>query len=359
MKAELVFKNMQFIKPGKTSRGVLYTKPSWFILLSHNGNSGIGECSVIPDLNPEYDPDQPQVYVQFLQSWVDKINQEGGIGDDLSSMDAFPSVRFGMENALKGLENKNPGVLYPSDFTQGMKGIPINGLIWMGDQHEIYQQIKSKTDQGFRCLKLKVGALDLETELEVLSNIRKDFDPSVLEIRIDANGAFDPNQALGILSRFAKYHIHSVEQPVKPGQWQTMHNLSENAEIPVALDEELIGVVDVNQKGKMLRSIKPSYIILKPSLLGGFHKTMEWINIAEKLNIHWWATSALESNVGLNAISQWVFTLDNPMVQGLGTGQVFRNNIQSPLQLKGPELFHDPEAKWGWTDLFGSSLSTH
>jgi len=351
MKAKVVFRDLKFIRPGKTSRGVLFTKPSWFIVLQQNDRYGVGECSIIPGLSPEYDPDQPQSFIRLVNELIAKINAKDLINNTLFQH-LSPSLEFGLETALVDLENKETGILFPSGFTSGKSGIPINGLIWMGDEDEMVQQIKTKTDQGFRCLKLKVGALDIETELDVLAKIRKKFDPASLELRIDANGAFHPDSALKKLSRFAKYKIHSVEQPIKPGLWKEMYDVCRKSDIPVALDEELIGIVDLNKKEEMLRYVMPSYIILKPSLLGGFGKSMEWIKIAEKSDIRWWVTSALESNVGLSAISQWAYTLESTMVQGLGTGQVFSNNIHSPLQLRGPELFYDPEQEWDWSELF-------
>ncbi|MBW6481057.1 MAG: o-succinylbenzoate synthase, partial [Bacteroidales bacterium] len=247
---------------------------------------------------------------------------------------------------LLDLQHESAGILFPSAFTRGEQGIPINGLIWMGSKQEMQSRIREKLDQGFRVLKLKVGALDFDEEITLLKNIRQQFKPSDLEIRLDANGAFSLEEAPGKLKQLSEYHIHSIEQPIKAGQWEAMGEICNTSLLPVALDEELIGISNPSIKEKLLDTIKPRYIILKPSLIGGLQKSKEWIDIAEEKNISWWATSALESNVGLNAIAQWVFTLKSKMVQGLGTGQVFGNNIESPLQLIGPELFYLQSKKW-------------
>jgi o-succinylbenzoate synthase len=333
--------DFQFITPGKTSRGVLYSKPSWFISLSGEGKSGIGECSVIPDLNPEF----TDGYENKVHEVADKINNT--IIPQLSDLDDFPSIQFGLETALLDLNQDNQGVLFPSAFTFGDRGISINGLVWMGSKSEMKNRIREKLNSGFKVLKLKVGALDFKEELDLLKNIRKEFNHNYLEIRLDANGAFNSVDALEKLKWLSDHQIHSIEQPIRAGQWDDMAKLCNLSPIPIALDEELIGIKEYDSKKLLLSTIKPCYIILKPSLIGGFAKSDEWIKLAESLNIDWWATSALESNVGLNAIAQWVFTKNPKMVQGLGTGQVFSNNIPSPLELRGPELFYNVGRKWG------------
>ena len=342
IKAKVSRIDLQFITPGQTSRGTLYSKPSWFFILEQNGYSGIGECSVIPGLNPEYGDG----YDQKIYEIVEKINS--GVVPSPDDIDEFPSIRFGLETALLDLQNEQQGILFQSAFTRGEKGIPINGLIWMGNKQEMQLRIREKLDQGFRVLKLKVGALGFDEEISLLKNIRQQFSPSDLEVRLDANGAFSVQDALEKLKQLSEFHIHSIEQPIKAGQWQDMAEICHASPLPVALDEELIGIMNPTIKEKMLDTIKPHYIILKPSLIGGLQKSREWIDIAEKNNTGWWATSALESNVGLNAIAQWVFTLKPQMVQGLGTGQVFSNNIASPLKLKGNELFYDPIESWNF-----------
>lgn len=332
--------DLEFITPGKTSRGTLYTKPSWFINLKDGNRNGVGECSVIPGLNPEFNDE----YEERIKEIISRINTGESI--DLNELDTYPSIRFGFETALLDLDNTQPGIIFPSTFTEGTKGIPINGLIWMGSRREMQNRIGEKLREGFRVLKLKVGALDFNEELDLLKNIRKEFSTSDLELRLDANGAFAADEALEKLKWLSDFQIHSIEQPIKAGQWEAMSMITTNSPIHIALDEELIGIVDRKRKEELISVIKPHYIILKPSLIGGLLKSNEWIELAESQNIGWWATSALESNVGLNAIAQWVFTKNCTMVQGLGTGKVFSNNIPSPLELKGPELFYNAFRKW-------------
>jgi len=333
--------DFQFLNPGQTSRGTLYSKPSWFFIIAKDGRTGIGECSVIPGLNPEY----TDGYEPKILEVVDDIN--AGAIPNLTDIKDFPSIRFGLETALLDLKYDNSGILFPSDFTSGTRGIPINGLIWMGTKAEMQARIREKLDSGFRVLKLKVGALNFDEEISLLKSIRKVFSPDDLELRLDANGAFSPRDAMERLKRLSDYHIHSIEQPITAGQWDEMARICSDSPIPIALDEELIGISDSTLKVRLLTHIKPQYIILKPSLVGGLEMSNEWISLAKGQNIGWWATSALESNVGLNAISQWVFTHSISMVQGLGTGQVFSNNISSPLQLREAELYYNPTIRWG------------
>ncbi|TVQ15116.1 MAG: o-succinylbenzoate synthase [Bacteroidetes bacterium] len=335
MEAFLKKIELKFITPGQTSRGTLYTKPSWFLILQDGDRTGVGECSVIPGLNPEYDNN----YEEHLDTLIRQINHDNL--PPLSTLDTWPSVRFGLEMALKDLNHSPCGVLFPSDFTRGKEGIPINGLIWMGSIDKMQQRIQEKLDQGFKVLKLKVGALDFEEEISLLENIRSRFPTADLEIRLDANGAFSPENALEKLERLADYHIHSIEQPIQPGQWDEMSNLCEKPPIPIALDEELIGIHSPVEKLRLLEYIRPQYIILKPSLVGGFEKSKEWIDAATATDTGWWATSALESNIGLSAIAQWVYTLKPNNVQGLGTGGVFSNNLPSSLYLQNSTLFFD------------------
>lgn len=335
MEATLKKIELKFITPGQTSRGTLYTKPSWLLILQEGDRTGVGECSVIPGLNPEYDDN----YNHRLDTLVSQINH--GNMPSLSSLDPWPSIRFGLEMALADLRHSPCGILYPSEFTRGKAGIPINGLIWMGTKQQMQQRITQKLEQGFKVLKLKVGALDFEEEISLLKSIRSQFSTEELEIRLDANGAFSPLNALEMLNRLSEYHIHSIEQPIKPGQWDVMKNLCNKSPIPVALDEELIGKQSPDEKQKLLGHIRPQLIILKPSLVGGFEKSEEWIAAAKTTDTGWWATSALESNIGLSAIAQWVYTLKPINVQGLGTGGVFSNNLPSPVYLQNSTLFFD------------------
>ncbi|TVR76947.1 MAG: o-succinylbenzoate synthase [Saprospirales bacterium] len=346
IKATVKKHDLKFIHPGTTSRGTLYTKPSWFICFRNQNGVGIGECSVIPGLNPEYDSS----YETKIREVVDAFKRGGEY--KLSDLDHYPSIQFGLEQALLGLKGASPSVLFPSDFTQGKKGIPINGLIWMGSREKMEVGIRRKLQEGFKVLKLKVGALEFDQELEILSNIRKAFLPEDLEIRLDANGAFQASNVLEKLHKLSEHAIHSIEQPIRQGQWEVMATICKKSPIPIALDEELIGVVDSSQMESLLKTIAPQFIILKPSLVGGFGKSDEWIRLAEKYQVEWWSTSALESNVGLNAISQWVFMKRPGLVQGLGTGQLYSNNLSSPLNLRGPKLFYDPEVKWDHSLIF-------
>ncbi|MCU4156942.1 o-succinylbenzoate synthase [Carboxylicivirga sp. A043] len=340
-KAEFVKRELEFKEAGGTSRGVLYTKPSWFIKITNEeGCSGIGECSIIPSLSLDDAPD--------LEDKIEEVckNIDAYLLDFHSSLVAYPALRFAIEMALLDLSNKRPFHLFDSSFVKGDDSITINGLIWMGEAEEMLRRITHKLQSGFKCLKLKVGAIDFEQELSLLTTIRQHYSADDLEIRVDANGAFAAGEVEEKLQRLANFQIHSIEQPIKAGQIEEMHHTCQTSPIPIALDEELIGVSDYNDKKLLLESIKPQYIILKPSLLGGFSASDEWIELAEKLNVQWWATSALEANVGLNAIAQWVFTKNNPLRQGLGTGQVFTNNIESPLYLSGEKLFYQPKGVW-------------
>ena len=244
-----------------------------------------------------------------------------------------------MEQAFLSLEAKQEGVLFPSPFTEGQVPIPINGLIWMGDKDYMQQQIREKLSQGFHCIKMKIGAIDFETEYQLLKNIRQEYAPSDIELRVDANGAFSPLEALEKLKRLADLQIHSIEQPIRAGQYEQMARLCEASPLPIALDEELIGVACPERKKEILQWIRPAYIILKPSLIGGYRGSEEWIDLAEKQGIGWWVTSALEGNVGLSAIAQWTYTLKNPLPQGLGTGSLYTNNFPSSLEVKNGGLW--------------------
>jgi o-succinylbenzoate synthase len=264
----------------------------------------------------------------------------------LAELIEFPSIQFGLEMAFLSVSRQNKFELFPSDFTKGKDSIPINGLIWMGDPVFMKQQIKDKLASGFSCIKLKIGAIDFDNELELIKSIRNEFDAKTIEIRVDANGAFKPNEALEKLKRLSDYNLHSIEQPIRQGQVGDMAQLCSETPLPIALDEELIGVFSVTEKQFLLQTIKPQYIILKPTLVGGFKGSQEWIALAESNQIGWWVTSALESNIGLNAIAQWTYTLESQLPQGLGTGGLFTNNIQSPLVVDSGQLVYDLKTKW-------------
>lgn len=346
MKATYKTHTLYFKRPAGTSRGVMHTKDTWFLELTQDGKKGIGECGLLKGLSVDDVPN----YETKLQWVCDNINV--GKATLLKELKEFPSIQMGLETAFMSVAAKDPFVLFPSAFTKGEEGIVTNGLIWMGDKTFMQQQIKEKIANGFRCIKLKIGAIDFATEYELLKSIRAEFSSTDIELRVDANGAFTPDTALEKLKRLSDLQLHSIEQPIKAGQWDTMAQLCEQTPLPIALDEELIGVFGDDQKAKLLQTIQPQYIILKPSLIGGFLGSDSWIVLAQKLDIAWWITSALESNIGLNAIAQYTYTKDNPMPQGLGTGSLYTNNIDSPLVLTGEKLYYNHNLKWSLPQSF-------
>ena len=334
---------LKFKLPGGTSRGVLTEKETFLIRLKledEKETEFFGEIGLFRGLSFD---DQPQFEAK-LQSICSQFDLENkNWWEDLRE---FPSIQFGLEQIHKAKEiyagrkpedEFNP-ILFPSDFTDGISGIPINGLIWMGGPDFMKKQIREKLDQNFHCLKLKIG-VNWEEEFQILQNLRNEYAQNELEIRVDANGAFDFQQAKIVLNQLADLKIHSIEQPIKTGQIQEMAELCETTPTPIALDEELIGVIQLEDKRNLLQTIQPQFIILKPSLVGGWKGSQEWIDLAENQKIDWWITSALESNIGLNAIAQWTFTLNNPMPQGLGTGGLFENNFYSRLKVRDTSLF--------------------
>ncbi len=326
---------LHFKQPAGTSRGVLNTKETYFLHIFYGKKQGIGECGLFRGLSIDDRPD----YEEKLQWVCDNIDL--GKEELINRLTAFPSIQIGVETAFKSLVAQNRFEIFPSDFSSGKASIPINGLIWMGSKSFMREQIIKKINSGFRCIKMKIGAIDFSTEITLLREIRKEFSPSDIELRVDANGAFQASEALEKLSILSDLHIHSIEQPIKPGQRKEMARLCEETPIPIALDEELIGMCNTNDKTNLLDTIRPQYIILKPSLVGGFSGSDEWIYIAEKQDIGWWITSALESNIGLNAIAQYTFTKNSILPQGLGTGSLFTNNIPSPLEVKNGNLTYN------------------
>ena len=323
-----------------TSRGILKTKETWFIIIENEDKRGIGECGILRGLSADDRPD----YEAQLQYTCNNI--EKGLDVLYAENEEFPSIQIGLEMAFKSLEAKDPFILFPSNFSKGNDSIPINGLIWMGDKSFMNQQIQQKIADGFDCIKLKIGAIDFQTELDILKGIRQNFSESDIEIRVDANGAFNIDSALEKLKRLSDYKLHSIEQPIKPKQWEDMAKLCEKTPLAIALDEELIGVFNEENKQELLSTINPQYIILKPSFIGGFKGSNTWITLAEKQNIGWWITSALESNVGLNAIAQYTYLKEVTMPQGLGTGSLFTNNISSPLTVKNGTLQYNTNLNW-------------
>ena len=344
MKASFKKYTLQFKQPAGTSRGVYKTRDSWFLFLEDNGITGIGECAPLPGLSME-PPDQ-------IESQLTKVCQApaGFIGQP-ELLSEWPSILFAMETALLDLGNGGRRTLFESDFTHGKTGIPINGLIWMGAPEYMKQQIREKLDAGFRCIKLKIGAIDFQTELEILQSIRKTFSAAEITLRVDANGAFTMNDAPEKLKRLADLDLHSIEQPVAAGRWSEMAELCATSPLPVALDEELIGITSPEMKMKLLRQINPAFVVLKPSLHGGISGCDEWIKLAEQNHTGWWITSYLESNIGLNAIAQWAAVKPLKMEQGLGTGQLFVNNFESPLAVEGGHLWYRTANPWNLKNL--------
>ncbi len=331
---------LHFKVPSGTSRGVMTVKDTYLIKVWDETCPdcyGLGECALFRGLGADDCPD----YEVMLQRVCREINEIERL--DLS---AWSSIRFGVETALNDLRNGGQRIVYPSAFTQGEQAIEINGLIWMGDKTTMATRIEEKLQAGFRCIKLKIGAIDFAEECALLASIRRCYRRDEVELRVDANGAFAPADALERLKRLSDYDLHSIEQPIRAGQWEAMARLCESTPLPIALDEELIGVADTARKKELLETISPQYIILKPSLAGGFAGSAEWIELARRQGIGWWVTSALESNVGLNAIAQWTATLPIDMPQGLGTGTLYTNNVPSPLVQEGCVLKYNPVASW-------------
>lgn len=327
-------RTLHFKQPAGTSRGVYTTRRVWYLHLtsdSQPGREGIGECAPLPNLSCD---DLPH-YEQLLSDLCQEAAQSG---IDYERLRPYPSILFGLETAFRHFE-RGTASLWDTPFSRGEQGIPINGLIWMGSYTQMLAQIEAKMQAGFRCIKLKIGAIHFEEELSLLKIIRRHFSAKEIKLRVDANGAFSPAEALEKLKRLSELDLHSIEQPIRAGQWDSMARLSQLSPLPIALDEELIGVHSTSRKKELLETIHPQYIILKPSLHGGLRGSQEWIAAASQLGIGWWITSALESNIGLNAIAQWCATLHNPLPQGLGTGALFTDNIPMPLEVRGDELW--------------------
>lgn len=331
MKAEYSRYLLEFKRPSGTSRGVLLEKETFILKISENGKEGTGECAIFRGLSFDDRPD----YEDKLKWLCENIQQESEFLKE--ELKEFPSIWFGYEQAVLNLKN-GKNLYFPSEFTEGKTPIVINGLIWMGDINYMEEQIQDKLEKGFHCIKLKIG-VNWKSEHEILQKLRQKFSKDRLELRVDANGGFKKEEAKIVLQQLANLHIHSIEQPIKAGNRNDMAELCLETPTPIALDEELIGITDFSEKRKLLETVKPQYIILKPALVGGFSGSDEWISLAESLNIGWWITSALESNIGLNAIAQYTFTKKSPMPQGLGTGALFVNNFESNLDLKGELLW--------------------
>ncbi len=339
LKATFKKYSLTFKSPAITSRATMLEKDTYFIKIWDNSFPqiyGIGECALFKGLGADDNPDYEQILSHICQD-INNISPQDII---------YSSIRFGVETALRDLRNGGIRKIFDTNWVNGSAPIHINGLIWMGTFNEMFERINQKLESGFNCIKLKIGGIDFNKEIKLLKYIRSNFSSNNLEIRLDANGAFDANNALSYLEKLSKYNIHSIEQPIKPRQWKALEDICKNSPIPIALDEELIGIEGIKHKEQLLRSISPAYIILKPSLCGGFYGADEWIKLADNFNIGWWATSALESNIGLNAIAQWLSTYRISLPQGLGTGALYSNNIKSPLEQIDDVLLYNPQLSW-------------
>ena len=337
MKVTIEERVLHFKQPAGTSRGVYTERRSWFVTVHDGERRGVGECAPLPDLSCDALPN----YEVVLRGFCDELERTGQI--PYEAMRDYPSMLFGLETAVAN-SHLSPltSQLFDTPFARGEVGIPINGLVWMGSYEQMLQRMEEKLAQGFRCVKLKVGAIDFDRELDLVKRIRQRFSHHEVELRLDANGGFSTDEALYRLELLSQYNIHSIEQPIKARQWAAMAELCRDAPLPIALDEELLGINDPDAKRQMLRIVKPAYIVLKPSLHGGMTGCREWIGIAREEGIGSWITSALESNVGLNAIAQFcasVYGDHITMPQGLGTGQLFTDNIPMPLEIRGDQLW--------------------
>ena len=370
-KIDISERTLHFKQPAGTSRGVYTTRHSYYLTLTSDelpGVEGVGECATLPDLSCDAKPE----YEMTLRQVCQMVEQMGRIPYDM--IRAYPSITFGLETVFASFFNaakkfleivpaegassssemlKQKGVsvpagmenlteLFDSPFGRGEEGITINGLVWMGTYEEMLARLEEKLQAGFHCVKLKIGAIDFFKELDLIKRIRNVYTQEQVELRVDANGGFLPENAMSQLEALAKYDIHSIEQPIKQHQWPKMAQLCRETPLPIALDEELIGVNVRSMKEALLDTIRPQYIILKPSLHGGIYGCNEWIQLASQRGIGSWITSALESNIGLHAIAHYAAKVYGPnveMPQGLGTGQLFTDNIPMPLEIRGDKLF--------------------
>lgn len=338
---------LHFKQPARTSRMTMHDKETWFVKVWDEERPevfGLGECAMFRGLSPEDNP----YFEKILNKACETINEI-----DVKILQGWSSIRFGIETALRDLDNGGRRIIYDTPWSRGEARMTINGLIWMGDKHQMLKQIDDKVAAGFKCLKLKIGGIAFDDEIALLGHIRKVFPTSGLEIRLDANGAFSPDDALSRLERLAQFDIHSIEQPIPAGDREAMARICAASPIPVALDESLIGISETAAKRRLLETVRPAYIILKPSLCGGLTGVYEWVKLAGETGCGWWITSALESNVGLNAIAQFASSLSPEIPQGLGTGALYTDNIPSPLRLDGDKIYYDTAASWNLTPILG------
>lgn len=340
-KITITSKLLHFLQPAGTSRGVYNTRLSFYLKLTSDEQPdvvGVGECATLPDLSCDAMP--PNEYERKLRIFCDEYERIGVI--DYEAMRAYPSMLFGLETAVAQFNAKGSLNFFDTSFGRGEEGIPINGLVWMGTFEEMFKRLETKLKAGFRCVKLKIGAIDFDRELQLIRHIRSTFSRKDVELRVDANGGFTPEEALSRMEALVQYDIHSIEQPIKQHQWMEMARLCAATPLPIGLDEELIGVNERQKKIELLDTIRPQYIVLKPSLHGGMAGTEEWIQLSRERNIGSWITSALESNVGLNAIAQLTASIYGTNIrhaQGLGTGQLFADNIEMPLKVLDDKLW--------------------
>ena len=340
-KITITSKLLHFLQPAGTSRGVYNTRLSFYLKLTSDEQPnvvGVGECATLPDLSCDAMP--PNEYERKLRTFCDEYERTGVI--DYEAMRAYPSMLFGLETAVAQFNAKGSLNFFDTPFGRGEEGIPINGLVWMGTFEEMFERLEAKLKAGFRCIKIKIGAIDFDRELQLIRHIRSTFSRNDVELRVDANGSFTPEEALSRMEALVQYDIHSIEQPIKQHQWTEMARLCAATPLPIGLDEELIGVNERQKKIELLDTIRPQYIVLKPSLHGGMAGTEEWVQLARERNIGSWITSALESNVGLNAIAQLTASIYGTNIrhaQGLGTGQLFADNIEMPLKVLGDKLW--------------------
>lgn len=364
LKVSFVKKTFHFNFRARTSRGSMFERDSWFLKMAEEGREqpyGVGEAGPLPGLSPELD-DQFEVELkrlvkqfndaqfeldQFTSS--DLAKNEQLLSKKLIDIRNYPSILFAFETALLDLIGGGKKVLFKNRFTSG-DPIDINGLIWMSGLDMTLQQIEIKIQEGFNCIKLKVGGLDFEKECDILQYVRRKYFKKDISVRLDANGAFKTEEAMFKLHQLSKFDIHSIEQPIKPGMPE-LADFCKNSPIPIALDEELIGMHTLANKKELLEKLKPNFVVLKPSLHGGLSGSQEWIDVCEAMGIGWWMTSALESNIGLNAIAQFTAQFANPLHQGLGTGKIYEDNIESPLEVKDGKLSLKTGQIWGNTEF--------
>ncbi|GAB3569240.1 o-succinylbenzoate synthase [Spirosoma luteolum] len=358
LKADYLKYTLHFRFEAGTSRGTLTEKTSYIVRLIDDEQPGVigyGECGPLKGLSYDDRPDFEACLQQCCQLFNDLDLQlfSWNVPIVLNQLiePEFPSILFGFETAMLDFLGGGQRVLFQNEFSAGQRPLPINGLVWMGTEAFMRQQIDEKLAAGYTTIKLKIGAIDFERECDLLASIRARYTPEQITLRVDANGAFSPDEAMHKLERLATYGLHSIEQPIRAGQPDLMADLCRSTPVPIALDEELIGQMEYVHKFRLLRKIQPQYIILKPTLLGGMRHCDEWIELAGRLNIGWWLTSALESNIGLNAIAQYTAQFKNLMPQGLGTGQLYHNNVDSPLRIEQGHLLYDASQPWNLTPI--------